>query len=156
MEVDDYWMDKALALAATAGVAGEVPVGAVVVTASRDNERGVALASTSNAPISNNDPTAHAEMSAMRLAGQAIQNYRLVDVTLYVTLEPCMMCAGAMLHARIKRLVFGALEPKAGAVCSHPGLNRSWHNHTIEVVGGVRAKECGELLTGFFAARRSQ
>ncbi|MGK0223738.1 MAG: tRNA(adenine34) deaminase [Limisphaerales bacterium] len=149
-------MDKALVLAAAAGAAGEVPVGAVVVIGSNEDERGVALASKSNSPISDRDPSAHAEMNAIRLAGQVIQNYRLVDATIYVTLEPCMMCAGAMVHARIKRLVYGALEPKSGAVCSHPQLNRRWHNHVIEIVGGVRAKESGDLLTEFFAARRSK
>ena len=155
-EVDLYWMDKALVLAAAAAAAGEVPVGAVVVVGSNEDERGVALASKSNSPISDRDSSAHAEMNAIRLAGQVTQNYRLVDATIYVTLEPCMMCAGAMVHARIKRLVYGALEPKSGAVCSHPQLNRSWHNHVIEIVGGVRAKQSGDLLTEFFAARRSK
>jgi tRNA(adenine34) deaminase len=142
-------MAAALELAREAGERGEVPVGAVIV---RD---GGVIGRGGNAPIRSSDPTAHAEIAAMREAGSALGNYRLVDCTLYATLEPCAMCAGAMLHARIARLVFGARDPKTGAAGSvinlfaEPRLN----HHTV-VEGGVSAAECGRLLSGFFAARR--
>ena len=146
---DETFMRRALDLAREAEAAGEVPVGAVIV---RD---GSIIAEGWNRPIGSHDPTAHAEMVALRAAGQALGTYRLVDTTLYVTLEPCPMCAGAMVHARVLRLVFGATDPRAGAagsvfnVVQHPALN-----HRIECTAGVLADECGALLKGFFVARR--
>ncbi|MEQ8514468.1 MAG: tRNA adenosine(34) deaminase TadA [Chromatocurvus sp.] len=151
---DEYWMNLALAQARMAAAQGEVPVGAMVVAASAHDERGIELARAANQPIAANDPTAHAEISALRLAATAQKNYRLVDATLYVTLEPCMMCAGALVHARVQRLVFGALEPKAGAVVSHPLLTETWLNHQPAVTHGVLAEACGEIMTTFFAERR--
>jgi tRNA(adenine34) deaminase len=142
-------MAAALELAREAGERGEVPVGAVVV-----HEGGV-IGRGGNAPIANNDPTAHAEIAAMREAGRALGNYRLVDCTLYATLEPCAMCAGAILHARIARLVFGAHDPKTGAAGSVIDLFAAPRlNHHTLVEGGVSAAECSRLLSGFFAARR--
>lgn len=149
MTEDEKWMHEALILARQAEAAGEVPVGAVVV---RD---GVLLGSGRNRPIAAHDPTAHAEISALRAAAAAAGNYRLTGATLYVTLEPCAMCAGAMVHARIGKLVYGAADPKTGAAGSvmditcHPALN-----HRLEVVGGVMTGECGGLLKDFFARRR--
>jgi len=142
-------MSRALELARMAESAGEVPVGAVIV---KDQQ---IIAEGWNCPIGTHDPTAHAEMIAMRAAAQALQTYRLLDTTLYVTLEPCAMCAGAMVHARIKRLVFGAWDPRAGAsgtifnITQHEALN-----HRLEVMGGVLAEECGAVLRRFFQARR--
>ncbi len=142
-------MAAALELAREAGERGEVPVGAVIV-----REGGV-IGRGGNAPIANNDPTAHAEIAAMREAGRALGNYRLVDCTLYATLEPCAMCAGAILHARIARLVFGAHDPKTGAAGSVIDLFAEPRlNHHTEVEGGVSGVECSRLLSGFFAARR--
>ena len=142
-------MREALALASEAGSQGEVPVGAVVV---RD---GVMLAHGHNKPIGSNDPTAHAEMVALRAAADAVGNYRLPGAELYVTIEPCLMCAGALVHARIARLIFGALEPKAGAVVSnHRVLAATGLNHRVTVAGGVLAQESAALLRAFFAARR--
>lgn len=146
---DEVFMRRALELARDAEAAGEVPVGAVVV---RD---GAIIAEGWNQPIRAHDPSAHAEMIALRGAGQAIGSYRLLDTTLYVTLEPCAMCAGAMVHARVRRLVYGATDPRAGAagsvfdIVQHPALN-----HRLECTGGVLAKECGALLRAFFLARR--
>ena len=143
-------MRCALALARQAGAAGEVPVGAVVV---RDGE---VLGRGRNNPIASTDPTAHAEVEALRAAARQAGNYRLPGADLYVTVEPCLMCAGALVHARIARLVYGAPEPKAGAVVSTaraldgPGLN-----HRVQVAGGVLAPDCAELLVAFFAARRA-
>ncbi|MEO6928469.1 MAG: tRNA adenosine(34) deaminase TadA [Casimicrobiaceae bacterium] len=146
---DARWMGEALALARTAGERGEVPVGAVVV---RD---GAIVGRGGNAPIAHSDPTAHAEIAALRDAARTLGNYRLVDCTLYVTLEPCAMCAGAMLHARIARLVFGARDPKTGAAGSIIDLFAEPRlNHHAAVVGGVCDVECGALLSAFFAARR--
>ena len=143
-------MDIALALARAAGERGEVPVGAVVV---RD---GAVIGRGGNAPISACDPTAHAEIAAMREAAMHCGNYRLVGCTLYVTLEPCAMCAGAMLHARIARLVFGAGDPKTGACGSVLDLFAEPRlNHHASVERGIRADECGRLLSDFFAARRA-
>ena len=142
-------MRMALGLAHQAAANGEVPVGAIVV---KDGE---VIGRGSNAPISLCDPTAHAEINAMREAAAFLGNYRLVDCTLYVTLEPCAMCSGAIQHARIARLVFGASDPKTGAcgsvinLMSEPKLN-----HHTEVVSGVLAKECGEVLSIFFKQRR--
>jgi tRNA(adenine34) deaminase len=151
MHDDLYFMTRAYALAQQAEAAGEVPVGAVLV------KDGQIIGEGWNRPISTHDPSAHAEMIAMRAAAQAMQNYRLLDTTLYVTLEPCAMCAGAMVHARVKRLVYAATDPRAGAagtmfnITQHEALN-----HRVEVVGGVMAEECGELLRRFFQMRRSK
>jgi tRNA(adenine34) deaminase len=152
MQADDVkFMSRALELARMAEAAGEVPVGAVVV---RNNE---IIAEGWNQPIRLHDPSAHAEMLAMRAAAQAISNYRLLDTTLYVTLEPCAMCAGAMVHARVKRLVYAATDPRAGAagtifnITQHAALN-----HRLDVVSGVMAEKCGALLREFFQARRAR
>lgn len=147
---DRQWMDRAIMLASQAEALGEVPVGAVIV------KDGIVLGEGFNQPISQNDPTAHAEVIALRNAAAAIENYRLVDATLYVTLEPCSMCVGAMVHGRIARLVYGATEPKAGAVESAtPLINADWFNHQIEVKGGVLADKCSEQLSRFFKHRRA-
>ncbi len=147
---DENWMRHALKLAQRAAEAGEVPVGAVVV---RDDQL---VAEGWNQPISASDPSAHAEIIALRAAGAALGNYRLNDSTLYVTLEPCVMCAGAIIHARIKRLVFGAWDPKAGAVSSvYDVLSVPRLNHSVECHGGVLGEECGALLKDFFRARRN-
>jgi len=149
--LDLTFMSRALELARAAEAAGEVPVGAVIVS------DGAIVAEGSNRPILSCDPTAHAEVVALRAAGQALGTYRLAGTTLYVTLEPCAMCASAMVHARVKRLVFGATDPRAGAagsvfnVVQHPALN-----HRLECTGGVLAEECGTLLRNFFVARRGQ
>ena len=148
-ETDKSWIREALALARKAEAEGEVPVGAVVVKGDEIIGRGW------NHPISARDPTAHAEIIAMREAAQALDNYRLTDTTLYVTLEPCAMCAGAMVHARIKRLVFGAADPRAGAAGSVFDIAHTpTLNHRLEVTGGVMTEECGELLKRFFTERR--
>jgi tRNA(adenine34) deaminase len=149
-ETDDAaWMRHALRLAERAEALGEVPIGAVVV---RD---GRCLAEGWNNPIATHDPTAHAEIAALREAGRAVGNYRLIDATLYVTLEPCVMCMGAISHARIKRLVFGAFDPKRGAVCHALSLSdASFLNHRVEWQGGVLEAECSDLLKNFFKARR--
>jgi tRNA(adenine34) deaminase len=146
---DEFFMRRALEQARLAGEAGEVPVGALVVA------QGEVLGEGFNAPISLNDPTAHAEVRALRAAGQAAGNYRLADATLYVTLEPCAMCAGAILHARIARLVFGALDPKTGACGSVIDLfAESALNHHTVVESGVLAADCSATLRAFFQARR--
>jgi len=142
-------MQIALELAAQAAEAGEVPVGAIVV------KDGVIIGRGSNAPISLNDPSAHAEMLALRDAAKTLGNYRLVGCSLYVTLEPCAMCSGAIQHARIAHLVYGASDPKTGACGSVIDLMaESRLNHHAEVTAGVMAAECGAVLSGFFAARR--
>lgn len=149
MASDIEWMRHALRLAQRAADEGEVPVGAVIV---RDD---VLLAEGWNQPISANDPTAHAEIQALRAAGLAAANYRLPGSTLYVTLEPCVMCAGAIVHARVKRVVFAAPDPRVGAAGSAFSLlDNERFNHLVAVQGGVLAEECGELLKGFFKARR--
>jgi tRNA(Arg) A34 adenosine deaminase TadA len=146
---DERWMDEALAVARMAAARGEVPVGAVVV------HEGAIVGRGGNAPIAGHDPTAHAEIAALREAGARLRNYRLAGCALYVTLEPCAMCAGAMLHARIARVVFGAADPKAGAAGSVIDLFAEKRlNHHATVVGGVRAGTCGALLSSFFAERR--
>lgn len=148
-KIDDELMREALAMAQQARLANEVPVGAVVVSNGEIIGRGF------NAPISKNDPSAHAEIQALRDAATRIGNYRLADCTLYVTLEPCPMCAGAILQARITRLIYGAADPKAGACGSVVNLfQESRLNHHTQVVGGVLADECGEKLRRFFAERR--
>lgn len=146
---DQTYMQLALQLANEAAQAGEVPVGAIVV------KDGVIIGRGSNAPISTNDPTAHAEIQAMRDAAQHLGNYRLVDCTLYVTLEPCTMCTGAIQHARIARLVYGANDPKTGACGSVVNLMAEAKlNHHTEMTSGVLATECGSVLTDFFRQRR--
>jgi tRNA(adenine34) deaminase len=148
---DSAYMREALSLAREAGACGEVPVGAVVVRNGEIVGRGF------NRPISAADPTAHAEVMALRDAAARIGNYRLVDCTLYVTLEPCIMCAGAIMHARIARVVFGARDPKTGVCGSVLDLfAEERFNHHARVEGGVLADECGALLSSFFAARRSR
>lgn len=142
-------MRYAIRLAQRAEQQGEVPIGAVIV---KDDQ---CIAEGWNMPIANHDPTAHAEIIAVRRAGIALENYRLCDATLYVTLEPCVMCMGAISHARIKRLVFGAFDPKRGAVCNALSLSdASFLNHRVNWTGGVLEEECGELLKDFFRARR--
>lgn len=144
-------MDIALDLAREAATLGEVPVGALVI---RDDQ---IIGRGRNQPISRHDPTAHAEVQALRDAAQRLGNYRLPGCTLYVTLEPCCMCIGAIFHARIARVVFGARDLKTGAAGSVLNLfDEHRINHHAEVMGGVRADECGELLSGFFAARRQK
>lgn len=146
---DIEFMRLALAEAAQAADLGEVPVGAVVVRGGEVIGRGF------NQPISSNDPSAHAEMVALREAARAEANYRLPGTTLYVTLEPCTMCAGLLVHSRVSRLVFGAAEPRSGAVISRSQvLDQSWFNHSVQVEGGVLAEECGAILKSFFKARR--
>ncbi len=144
-------MGEALEAARQALAAGEVPVGAVLV-----GEGAKVLSRAFNRPIALSDPTAHAEILALRQAAQALGNYRLPGTTLYVTIEPCIMCLGAMLQARLRRLVFGASDPKAGACVSLYRLPQDPRlNHRLEVTGGVREAECRELLQEFFMARRS-
>jgi tRNA(adenine34) deaminase len=146
---DAYWMREALMLAREAQARGEVPVGAIVV---RD---GAVVGRGGNAPVAASDPTAHAEIAALRDAARALGNYRLPGCDLYVTLEPCAMCAGAIMHARIRRLVFGASDPKTGACGSVVDLFADGRlNHHATVRGGVASEECGALLSAFFAARR--
>ena len=143
-------MRQALDCAREAYARGEVPVGAVLV-----DENHEVLARAANRPIASHDPTAHAEIAALRAAGQKLRNYRLPGCTLYVTLEPCAMCVGALVHARIARLVFAAADPKAGACGSAFDLAAEKSmNHRIEVTGGVLADECAELLRRFFVERR--
>jgi tRNA(adenine34) deaminase len=149
MSSDEAFMRRALELAQLAQEEGEVPVGSVVVLKER------ILGEGWNRPISAADPTAHAEIQALRAAASALRNYRLTDATLYVTLEPCVMCAGAMFHARIGRVVFGASDPKAGAAGSIVDLFKNERlNHHAQIQGGVLAGECGALLSRFFASRR--
>ncbi len=150
-EQDIYWMQYAIELAARAEAAGEVPVGAVLV------KDGQVLGEGWNLSISCHDPTAHAEMQAIRQSGQVLQNYRMLDCTLYVTLEPCAMCAGALVHSRVKRLVYGATDLKAGAcgsvfdIVRHPQLN-----HQLDVCAGVLAEDCATQLSAFFRKRRAE
>ncbi len=148
-EQDQHWMRQALRLAKCAEEEGEVPVGAVIV---RDE---VLVSEGWNQPIKGDDPTAHAEIIALRSAGKAESNYRLPGATLYVTLEPCVMCVGAITHARIKRVVYGADDPRAGAAGSAFSLLGSdQFNHSLEIQSGILANECGEILKKFFKARR--
>ncbi len=149
---DEAWMRYAIRLAQFAEKKGEVPVGAVLV-----NADGECLAEGWNSPILQHDPSCHAEMMAIRQGGKALENYRLIDTTLYVTLEPCVMCMGAIMHARIGRLVFGAYDPQRGAVCHALQLaEASFLNHKIEWQGGVMEEECSQLLKDFFQSRRRQ
>jgi tRNA(adenine34) deaminase len=143
-------IQQALACARDAEALGEVPVGAVIADAS-----GAVVARAANSPIARHDPTAHAEMLALRAAGRALGNYRLPGCVLYVTLEPCSMCVGALVHARVARIVYGAADPKTGACGSAFDLAANAKmNHRIDVTGGVLAEECSVLLKRFFAARR--
>ncbi len=146
---DEMWMRQALELAEQAKSEGEVPIGAILVH--RDQVVGAGY----NRPISSCDPTSHAELEALRAAGQTLRNYRLPETVLYVTLEPCVMCMGAIVHARVRRLVYGASDPKRGAAGSVEALHRAdFLNHRVEVVGGVLADESREMLLEFFAQRR--
>ncbi|OYW79374.1 MAG: tRNA adenosine(34) deaminase TadA [Polynucleobacter sp. 32-46-5] len=148
-ELDRQFMQQAIEQAKLAAAAGEVPVGAVLVQDAQVISTGF------NQPISNSDPSAHAEMMAIRSAAQALSNYRLPGSTLYVTLEPCAMCAGAMLHARIDRVVFGAIDPKTGAAGSVLDVfSEKRINHQTQVEGGVMGQECGQILRDFFKERR--
>jgi tRNA(adenine34) deaminase len=150
-EQDDNFMREALSLAREAATADEVPVGAVVVMDGEIIGRGF------NQPIGRHDPTAHAEVMALRDAAARVGNYRLPGSTLYVTLEPCVMCSGAIMHARVGRVVFGATDPKTGAAGSVVDLFAEARlNHHADIVGGVLAEECGALLSSFFAARRAK
>lgn len=150
-EQDKALMAEALLLASQAATAGEVPVGAIVV------KNGQIIGRGSNAPIGSHDPSAHAEIQAIREAAKHLGNYRLVDCTLYVTLEPCAMCAGAIQHARISRLIYGADDPKTGACGSVIDLMAEQKlNHHTHVTGGIMANECGAILTQFFSERRKQ
>lgn len=148
---DEFWMRHALKLAQRAWDEGEVPVGAVLV------HEGRVIGEGWNRPIGHHDPTAHAEMMAIRQGGKVIENYRLLETTLYVTLEPCVMCAGAMVHGRVGRLVFGARDAKTGAagslldVLRHPGMN-----HQVQIEQGILAEECAALLSNFFRQRRAE
>ncbi len=151
MRNDDDFMRVALALARQAELSGEVPVGAIVV------KNGTIIGRGSNAPISRHDPSAHAELLALRDAAQHLGNYRLIGCELFVTLEPCVMCVGAMFHARIARVVFGASDLKTGACGSVLNLFTEQRlNHHAEMTAGILAEECGQLLSSFFAARRAQ
>ncbi len=146
---DEDWMRHALTLAQQAAEQGEVPVGALIV---KDNEL---LGEGWNQPIMHSDPTAHAEIVAIRNVAQKLNNYRLLDTTLYVTIEPCSMCAGAIIHSRIARVVFGAPEPRAGAVGSALNLlQNEQFNHRTEVSSGVLEQECAQILKDFFRLKR--
>ena len=148
---DEYWMRHALMLAEKAEQMNEIPVGAVIVA------DGKIVGEGWNTPITDHDPSAHAEMKAIRMAARQRQNYRVIDATLYVTLEPCPMCAGALVHSRITRVVFGAFDEKTGAagtvmqLCQHPNLN-----HQLAVTGGVLAETCGAVISAFFKRRRAE
>ena len=149
MSNDEKWMTLAIKQAVKADTEGEVPVGAVI------DKDGKLIAEAHNQPISTNDATAHAEIRLLRAAGKLQKNYRLVDTTIYVTLEPCAMCLGAMMHARIARIVYGASDPKTGVCGSRVDLTtESFFNHEMEISGGVLEKECKELLQSFFKSRR--
>ncbi|ETN93029.1 tRNA-specific adenosine deaminase [Gammaproteobacteria bacterium MOLA455] len=150
MSVEEDFMSRALVLAQQAAAAGEVPVGALVV------KGGEVIGEGYNQPITSCDPTGHAEIIALRNAATALGNYRLSGCDLYVTIEPCTMCVGAMVHARIGRIIFGAREPRAGALESQLRLmDESHYNHSIEWQGGVLADECGAIMSGFFRAKRA-
>ena len=147
--IDQQWMQRAYELAEKAAQLGEVPVGAVLVL---NNE---VIGEGYNQPIGAHDPSAHAEIIALREGAKRIGNYRLINAALYVTLEPCTMCAGAMVHARIKRLIFGARDTRTGVVQSVASvLDAPYHNHRVNYVGGVMSERCGALLSDFFRKKR--
>lgn len=148
---DEHFMRLALEQAQLAYQQGEVPVGAVVV---KDNQ---VIASGYNQPITTHDPSAHAEVVAIRNAAKALNNYRLIGCTLYVTVEPCTMCTGLLIHSRIQRLVYGTTEPKAGAIHSALQLpQQNFYNHQLQVQGEILAENCSQIISGFFAMRRHQ
>ncbi len=150
MNAHEHWMRQALMLAQRAGDSGEVPVGAVVIL------DGQVIGEGWNQPISLKDPTAHAEVAAIRAAAQTVGNYRLPGAQLYVTIEPCTMCTGALMHARIEHLIYAAREPKAGVIESQMQLTREpYWNHSLQVTGGVLAEESRALIQGFFQSRRA-
>ena len=150
-ETDIKWMEKALKLARKAEAAGEVPVGAVIV---KDDEL---IAEGWNQPITSNDATSHAEIMAMREAGKKLNNYRLIDTVMYVTLEPCSMCVGAMIHARVSKVIYGASEPRTGALGGAFNLlEANQHNHVFDVLSGVLEEESKVMLQSFFQSRRKQ
>jgi len=149
MNEDEKWMNLALEQAIKAKEEGEVPVGAILV------KDGLVVARAHNQPISTNDPTAHAEIQLLRAAGEELNNYRLNGTSLYVTLEPCAMCLGAMMHARVERIVYGAHDPKTGVCGSSENLiDANCFNHKIDLVSGVLENECKQLLKKFFISRR--
>jgi tRNA(adenine34) deaminase len=149
MDIDSQFMQAALSEAQSAAAAGEVPIGAVIVF------EGKILARSGNRTIRDNDPTAHAEIIVLREAARLLGNYRLAGTTLYVTIEPCSMCAGALIQARVPRLVYGADDPKGGAVRSCFGILSDLRlNHQVEVTSGVRAVDCAAIIQTFFASRR--
>ena len=149
MNEDEKWMSLALEQARKAEEEGEVPVGAILV------KDGLLIAKAYNQPISTNDPTAHAEIQLIRAAGKKLKNYRLTGTSLYVTLEPCAMCLGAIMHARVERVVFGAHDPKTGVCGSSENLiNAKCFNHKINLASGVMENECRQLLKNFFNSRR--
>ncbi|WP_330926873.1 tRNA adenosine(34) deaminase TadA [Candidatus Sororendozoicomonas aggregata] len=151
MKDDTIWMEQALVEARKAAEKGEVPVGAVIVL------KGAIIARGHNQPISGCNPVAHAEILTLQAGARALGNYRLVDCELFVTLEPCTMCAGAIVHSRIRRLVYGALEPKAGAIESVTEvLSQPQMNYRVEATGGVLADKCGQMISDFFKQRRLQ
>ncbi|WP_282130950.1 tRNA adenosine(34) deaminase TadA [Pseudoalteromonas aliena] len=148
---DSYWMEQALLYAKQAEQLNEIPVGAIVV---KDNQL---VSAGYNRSITDNDPSAHAEMIAIREAGKVLNNYRLIDCTLYVTLEPCSMCAGLLVHSRIKRLVFGAADAKTGSAGSIMNLLQEPRlNHQVDVCSGVLSEQCGNAISDFFKSRRAQ
>ena len=150
-DLDLKWMRHAIELARRGSGEGEVPVGAVIVQEDK------ILGEGWNQPIGKHDPSAHAEIVALRTAGQAVENYRLLNTTLYVTLEPCVMCAGAIIHARVGRVVYGATDPKAGAAGSVVDIFANEKlNHHVDIEGGLLGEECGQLLTQFFKAKRNE
>ena len=152
LPADSHWMQRALSLATIAAERAEVPVAAILV-----DKNNTLIGEGYNQPIALGDPTAHAEIIALREAGKTLSNYRLVDTCLYVTLEPCLMCVAAMVHARIGRVVFGALDPKSGGVVSClEGFSLPQFNHRVDWQGGVLAQDCGQLLKDFFKKRRSE
>lgn len=152
IEIDEYWMSRALLQARQAAERDEVPVGAVLT-----NEENELIAVGHNQPIGSVDPTAHAEIIVLREAALKLNNYRLPNTTLYVTLEPCTMCVGALVQARVSRIVYGAVEPKTGAIASaHLLFKEGKFNHIPEISGGIRKDECSSLLSDFFEKKRQQ
>ncbi len=151
LTTDEQWMEMALSHAQKAAEKGEVPVGAVLIGAD------TLLAAAGNGPIHNQDPTAHAEIITLRIAAKKLHNYRLPGTTLYVTLEPCIMCMGALIHARVERLVYGALDPKTGGATSLYSIgNDTRLYHNIKISGGILADQCAALLQAFFRSRRGK